>query len=128
MNDGITLYSLMRIHVNDFQTSHLTTVNVCAYINKFVFEKILLRIKKIVKFFSKNGILLCILRTHVNKIQFIITNKYQKKKKKTHLIIFNICVNFFSKRKRSYEGHPHYVAKKILDGNQFDLNKKHDCC
>ena len=52
MNDGITLYSLMRIHVNDFQTSHLTTVNVCAYINKFVFENFLLRIKIVVKTFS----------------------------------------------------------------------------
>ena len=49
------------------------------YINKSVFEKILLGIEKTVKTFSildktfsKNGILLCAFRTHVNKILFYI--------------------------------------------------------
>lgn len=52
-----------------------------AYINKFVFEKFLSKIEKIVKNFSnfdnfsfQYGILLCALRSHINKIhhKFII--------------------------------------------------------
>ena len=52
-------------------------INIPAYINKFVFEKILSRIEKVIKIFlildktfSKNGILLCAIRTHVSKILY----------------------------------------------------------
>ena len=46
------------------------------YVNKFIFEKILLEIEKVVKtfsifnkIFSKNDILLYTLRTYISKIQ-----------------------------------------------------------
>ena len=49
------------------------------YINKFILKKFLLGIEKAVKtslifnkFFFKNDILLCILKTHVSKIFIII--------------------------------------------------------
>ena len=50
-------------------------VRLRTYINKSVFRKILLKIEKTIKTFSilvnsfsKNNILLCVLRTHVSKI------------------------------------------------------------
>ena len=57
------------------------SVNIClyvirTYINKSIFRKVLLKIEKIVKIFlvfnkifSKNNIILCALKIHVNKIQ-----------------------------------------------------------
>ena len=50
------------------------------YINKFVFENFLLEIEKTIKTFSipnktflKNGILLCVFRAYINKINVLLT-------------------------------------------------------
>ena len=62
-----------------------------AYISKSIFEKILSEIKKAVKTFSisdktfpKNGILLCVLGTHVSKIYRLLAQSH---------ITFHIYVN-----------------------------------
>ena len=73
-----------------------------AYINKSVFGKTLLEIEKVLKIlsriekavktfsipdkiFSKNGILLYVLKAHVNKILYIYICKKKLKKKKVHM-------------------------------------------
>ena len=41
-----------------------------AYINKSIFGKVFLGIEKVVKTFSKIGLLLCALRAHISKILY----------------------------------------------------------